>query len=107
MSEISTQPAAPNRAPVAAIILAVAGAGLMVWGFLAGIDAALNAGGSGAGPFIVIYLIGAALVLAAIIIAVRGLLTRNSVGLSWVALVIALLPVIASVILWIAQLLAQ
>ena len=52
-----------KKGSVAAIILAIAGAGLMVWGFLAGIDAALTPGGTGSGPFQVIFFIGAALVL--------------------------------------------
>lgn len=107
MAEVPTQTGTAGRAPVAALLLAIAGAGLMVWGFLAGIDAALNAAGSGAGPFLVIFFIGAALVLVALFLAVRGLLTRKSVGLSWATLVIALLPVIGSIILWVTNLLAR
>jgi hypothetical protein len=89
------------KGPVAALLLAIAGGGAMVWGFLAGIDAALGGAGSGAAPFVVIFFLGAALVLIALVVAIAGLVRRRSVGLSLTALIVSMLPIIAVIVLWI------
>ncbi|MGV8910405.1 MAG: hypothetical protein ACOH1Y_15590, partial [Propionicimonas sp.] len=68
----------PTRVPaLIALLLAVVGTAGMVWSFPLGISAALDSGGSGATPYVVIFLIAAVLVLAALAISIvclaRGL----------------------------------
>lgn len=75
----------------------------MVWGFLAGIDSALNGGGSGASPvFIGMFFVGAALVLVAFVWSIARLVRGRSRVLSALALVVSLLPIAAVVVLRLA-----
>ena len=101
MSASSAPDSDISRGALAALLFGLAGAGLMVWGFLAGIDAALNGAGSGAGVFVVVFILGAILVLIALVLAVVGLVRRRSVGLSIAALIVSLLPILAVIVLWV------
>lgn len=101
MSASSTPASSISRGSLAALLFAIAGAGLMVWGFLAGIDAALNGAGSGAGVFVVLFILGAVLVLIALVLAVIGLVKKRSFGLALTALIVSLLPIVAVIILWV------
>lgn len=87
---------------VIAVLLAVLGAAAMFWSFVNGVNAALDGGGSGATPFVVVFLVAAAAVLAALIIGVTCLIKGRSRALSIVAILVALVPVVAVIILRIA-----
>ena len=85
------------------LVAAIVGAGLTVWGFLAGIDSALNGGGSGPSPvFLAMFFVGAALVLVALVWSIVRLARGRSRVLSALALVVSLLPIAAVVILRLA-----
>lgn len=90
---------APLRAPLLTILLGIVAIGLVVWGFLAGIDAALSGAGSGTGPYIALFVVGAVLVIATVVTAVLGLFSAGHRVLWSIALVLGLLPVIAVVVL--------
>lgn len=87
--------------PVVAIVLAVLGAAVMVWSFGAGVSAALDSGGSGAGGYIAVFLIAAAAVLVALVLGIIGLVRGRGTArvLSGIAVVLALLPAIGVVVL--------
>ena len=90
----------PSRVPATiALLLAVVGAVGMSWSFVAGISAALDAGGSGATPYIVVFVIASALVLAALVISIICLVRGRARGVAGLALVVALAPIVVVVIL--------
>jgi hypothetical protein len=90
----------PSRVPAAiALLLAVVGAVGMSWSFVAGISAALDGGGSGATPYIVVFLVAAALVLAALVVSIVCLVRGLARGIAGFALVVALAPIVVVVIL--------
>lgn len=84
-------PKFPSRAAIA-LLLAVLGMVLTVWGFLAGINAALDGSGSGPGAYVAMFLVGLLASVAAMVLAVLGLIAGTSRLLSGVALALALLP---------------
>ena len=93
----------PSRVPaLIALLLAVVGGAGMTWNFVNGVNAALDAGGSGAGLFVVLFLVSAALVLAALIISIVCLVRGKARGVAGVALVVSLLPIIAVIVLRVA-----
>ena len=93
----------PTRVPAGiALLLAVLGTAAMYAGFVLGVPAALDGSGSGAGGFIVLFLAGAALVLAALVISIVCLVRGLARGIAILALVVALVPVVGVVILRIA-----
>ncbi len=81
------------------LVAAIVGASLMAWGFVSGISAALEASGNGAGLWVGVFLLGAALALAALIIAIVRLVKGGSKPLAWATIVIALLPIVGVVVL--------
>lgn len=88
-----------RRPGVAALIAAIVGAGLMVWGFLAGIDAALN-GATGTNlVFTAVFLVGAALVVGALLVALYWLIRGGPRMINSIAVAVALLPLIAVLVL--------
>lgn len=92
---------------VPALLAAIVGTGLMAWGFLGGIDSALNGSGSGASPvFVVLFGVGALLVLAALVMSVVRLVRGGSRVLAAVTLVVCLLPIVAIVVLRVAAMTA-
>ncbi|WP_395639902.1 hypothetical protein [Pseudolysinimonas sp.] len=94
----------PSRVPAAtALLLAVLGAVGMSWSFVSGISAALDAGGSGATAYVVVFLVAAALVLAALVLSIVCLARGLARGIAGLALVVALVPLVAIVILRIAN----
>ena len=95
----------PSSVPgVVALLLAVLGGAAMAWSFVVGIDAALDGSGSGATPYAVVFLIGAAAVLVALVLAIVGLVRRRARVLSAITLVVALLPIVGVVVLRVAAL---
>lgn len=93
----------PSRVPATiALVLAVVGTAAMAWSFPAGISAALDGSGGGATPYIVVFLIAGLLVLAALVIAIVCLVRGLARGIAGLALVVALVPIVAIVVLRIA-----
>ena len=81
------------------ILAGLLGIGGVSWGFLAGIDAALSGSGSGSGPFVALFVLGAVLVIGTVVSAVLGLFSRGHRVLWSVALALGLLPVVAVIVL--------
>lgn len=90
----------PTRVPATiALILAVVGAAAMAWSFVNGISAALDASGSGATPYIVVFLVAAVLVLAALVIGIVCLARGLARGIALLALLVSLAPIVGVIIL--------
>jgi hypothetical protein len=93
----------PSRVPaLIALLLAVLGGAGMAWNFINGVSAALDAGGNGAGLYVVLFLVSAALVLAALITSIVCLVMGKARGVAGVALVLSLLPIVAVIVLRVA-----
>lgn len=93
----------PSRVPATiALVLAVVGAAGMSWSFVNGISAALDAGGNGAGLYIVLFLIAAVLVLAALVISIVCLVRGLARGIALVALLVSIAPIVGVIILRVA-----
>jgi len=94
----------PSRVPATiALLLAVVGAAGMFWAFATGVSAALDGSGSGADPYIVLFLIAAALVLAGLVVSIVCLARGLARGIAGLALAVALVPIVAIVILRLAN----
>ena len=90
----------PTRVPATiALVLAVVGAGAMAWSFVNGISAALDASGSGATPYIVVFLVAAVLVLAGLVISIVCLARGLARGIALLALLVSIAPIVAVIIL--------
>ena len=93
-----------GRTPLPAVVAlggAILGTGLMVWGFLAGLDAGFS--GLDVTPYLVLFFAGTAVVLAALVISIILLVRGGSIAIRVIAafaIVIALLPIAAVVRLW-------
>jgi hypothetical protein len=89
----------PSRVPATiALVLAVIGTVGMTWSFVTGVSAALDAGGSGAGPYLVVFAIAAVLVVAALVLAIVCLIRGLARGIAVLALLVALVPLVAVVL---------
>ena len=89
----TTPQARPTRLAITAVVLAVVGAAIGYWGFVSGIDYALNGSGGGPGPSIIVFFVGAGLSIAAIVLAIVGLVRSSRKALPTVALALGLLPI--------------
>lgn len=90
----------PSRVPaLIALLLAVIGGAGMFWSFVSGISAALDGSGNGAGPFVVIFFVAAALVVAALVLSIVCLVRGLARGVAGLALVVSLVPIVGFVIL--------
>jgi hypothetical protein len=93
----------PTRVPATiALALAVIGTAGMAWSFVNGIPAALDAGGSGAGVYIIVFLVAAVLVLAALVISIVCLARGLARGIALIALLVSIAPIVAVIILRVA-----
>jgi hypothetical protein len=102
MTDTTVRPSATLG--VVALLLAVLGTAAMAWSFVVGIDAALDGSGSGAGPYTVVFLIAAAAVVLALILAIVGLVRRRARVLSVITILVALIPIVGVVVLRVAAL---
>ena len=84
---------------VPALLAVIVGTALMIVGFLGGIDAALNGNSTGNNAYIVVFLVGAVLIVAALVMTLYRMIRGGSTVLAWATIVIGLLPMIAVVIL--------
>ena len=106
MSETTHHTAGERRsaAPaVIAILLAVGAVALMLFSFLNGISAALDGSGNGPGIYVPLFFLGAAVAVVAAIIGIVGLVRGGHRILSSLAVLIALIPGIAIVVLRLAN----
>jgi hypothetical protein len=86
--------------PLLGIVFGIAGTAVMWFSFSNGVSAALNGSGNGAGLFILFFFVGAALVLAAIVLGIAGLVRGGRRLLSVLALLVGLVPVVLVVLIW-------
>jgi hypothetical protein len=90
----------PTRVPATvALVLAVIGTAGMAWSFVAGVPTALDGSGSGADAYVVVFLIAAALVLAALVISIVCLARGLARGVALFALLVSIAPIVAVIIL--------
>ena len=89
--------------PLLGILLGVIGTVLMSYSFVSGITAALNGGGDGAGTFIALFFVGAALALIAIIIGLVGLVRGGHRILSFLSLLVGLVPAVIIGLIYLAN----
>lgn len=95
----------PSRVPATiALVLGVVGTAAMAWSFTNGVSAALDGGGSGATPYVVVFLVSALLVLAGLVLSIVCLVRGLARGVATLALLVALVPVVAVVVLRVAAL---
>ena len=88
---------------VIGLLNALIATGLIVWGFLGGINSALDGSGSGAHPiFYVLFFGGAVLLLIALIVAIYRLVKGRYRVLAVITIIVCLLPIIAMIILRVA-----
>jgi hypothetical protein len=84
-------------------VLAFAGEGLAIWGFASGIDAALNGAGNGPGASIIIFFVGSAVLVVALVLAMVALMRSRAKTLPIVAISVALLPIAALIVFALAN----
>lgn len=96
---IETIAKGPRQGSYVALAAAVVGSVLAIVGFYAGIPAALDGSGSGAGLTLVLVFAGLVLDLVGIILAIVSLVRRAPKLVPWVAIVVALAPLILLVVL--------
>lgn len=84
------------------LIAAIVGVAIMSWSFVTGISAALSGGGNGALGYTILFLVAAAVVLAALVLAIVNLVKGRSRALAIVTIVIAIIPIVAVIALRIA-----
>ena len=80
--------------PLLGILLGVGGTALMSYSFVNGIATALDGSGGGAGIFIALFFVGGALALIAIIIGLVGLVRGGHRILSFLSLLVGLVPAV-------------
>ena len=96
---IQTIARGPHQRSLVAIGAAAVGTILAVVGFYAGIIAALDGSGNGAGVWLVVLFVGLLLDLIAIVFAVITLVRRSRKRLPIITIAVALIPAIVFVML--------
>ncbi len=89
--------------PLLGIVLGIVGAVAMWISFVNGIAAALNGSGDGATPFIIVFIGAGVLALIAIVIGIVGLVRGGHRILSFLSLLVGLIPVLSVLLLFIVQ----
>ncbi len=89
--------------PLLGIGLGLVGAVVMSYSFVSGVNAALNGSGDGATPFIVMFIGAAVLTLIAIVIGIVGLVRARHRILSFLSLLVGLVPVGLVLFLFVLQ----
>jgi hypothetical protein len=91
-----------SRLAILALVLSVVGAAVGYFGFVSGIDYALSGSGHGPGSSIIIFFAGTALSIAAVVLAVLGLLRSHSKIVPVVALAVGLIPIATLIVIVLA-----
>lgn len=101
-----TTPSAPAKPAygVVPLVVAIVAAVLVPVSFVFGIGAALSGSGSGAGAFQVLFVVGLVLGLAALITAIVRLVRGASKPLPIATIIVALLPFLGVLVLYLANL---
>ncbi|MDQ1598096.1 MAG: hypothetical protein QOI70_1520 [Microbacteriaceae bacterium] len=100
---ISQPKRARSRIAVLSLVLAVMGAGLAIWGFVSGIDAALNGAGRGPGLSIITFFVGSAVLILALVLAIIALMRSHAKTLPIVAISVGLLPIAGLIVIALAN----
>ena len=79
--------------PLLGIVLGIVGAVVMSYSFVNGVSAALNGSGDGATPYIIAFIGAGILTLIAIVIGIVGLVRGGHRILSFLSLLVGLIPV--------------
>ena len=90
-----------SRVALVSLTLAVVGVGLGIWGFVSGIDATLNGAGA-IGTSIVIFYVGSAVLVVALVLAIVGLVRSEQKAVPTVALAVCLIPIAAIIVIALA-----
>jgi hypothetical protein len=89
----------PTRG-VIGLIVAILGTALMAFSFVNGISAALDGSGSGASAFVALFLLGLAMVAAALVLAIVRLVQKRSRVIAVLTILVCALPLGTIVYLW-------
>lgn len=79
--------------------VALVGVALLFWSFVAGINAALNAGGSGSLFWQVVFVLAGLAVVGTIVISIINLVKKRAIVISVATLFVAIVPLVMIVIL--------
>jgi len=90
-----------SRVALVSLTLAVVGVGLAIWGFVSGIDATLKGAGA-IGTSIVIFYVGSAVLVVALVLAIVGLVRSEQKVVPTVALSVCLIPIAAIIVIALA-----
>lgn len=80
-------------------LVALGAVALMFWSFVAGINAALDAGGTGSLFWQLVFIAAALAVVGSIVLSIINLVKKRAVIISVATLVVAVVPLIAVVVL--------
>jgi uncharacterized membrane protein len=94
---------ARSRIALLALVLAVVGSALAVWGFVSGIDAALNGAGRGPGASIITFFVGSGVLIVALVLAIVALMRSRAKTLPIVAISVGLLPIATLMVIALAN----
>jgi len=90
----------PSRVPaLVALLLGIVGTVGMAWTFVNGVNDAFDGSGGGAGGWIALFLLSAALVLAALVTSIVCLVRGKARGVAGLALAVSLVPIVAVLVL--------
>ncbi len=98
----TTAESAYSRVALVSLTLAVVGVGLAIWGFVSGIDAALNGAGA-IGTSIVIFFVGSGILVVALVLAIIGLVRSQVKTVPTIALAVCLIPIAAIIVIALAN----
>ncbi len=92
-----------SRISLVSLVLAIVGVGLAIWGFVSGIDAALDGSGNGPETSIVVFYVGSALLIVSVVLAITGLVRSFEKVIPTAALVVSTLPVAVIIVIALAS----
>jgi len=93
---MTTPAVTPTNSPtrgVIGLVAAILGTALVAFSFVNGISSALDGNSDGAGGFVALFLLGAALVLIALALAIIRVIRGHARVLSIITIVVAAIPI--------------
>ncbi|HEV7742912.1 MAG TPA: hypothetical protein VGO65_10875 [Pseudolysinimonas sp.] len=94
---VVARPGTTLATPLLGIVLGLVGTALVAFSFVNGISAALNGDDGGILLYIVLFFVGAALALTAVVLGAVGLVRGGHRVLSFLSLLIGLVPIVSNV----------